>query len=115
MKFIVATVHVLLALASTNLVIAVAIAAPFTKRASDSLQYTRADTGAVSRIPNPPNDVCICIQIQGGAIELANDSDETVFLYRNSRSSGGYDIVGVGATSSKNGGPTYGVRLGSTV
>ncbi|OAQ23406.1 hypothetical protein K457DRAFT_130600 [Linnemannia elongata AG-77] len=113
MKFIVTAVHVLLALASTNLVIAVAIAAPFTKRASDSLQYTRSDTGAVSRIPNPPNDVCI--QIQGGAIELANDSDETVFLYRNSSCGGGYVIVGVGATSSKNGGPTYGVRLGSTV
>ncbi len=79
---------------------------------SGSFKYKRADTGTDANMFSPPSDVCL--PLDGGAVELANGTDATMFLYADVSCSGGYDIVGVGAIWSANVAPARGVRLGST-
>jgi hypothetical protein len=62
---------------------------------------------------DPPSDTCL--PLNGGAIRFSNDTTDTAFLYASGDCSGGWGLVGVGATwDAPTGVQALAVRLGST-
>lgn len=80
--------------------------------ASGSYTYI-TPAGQGSRVESPPSDTCM--PLTGGAIRFSNDTTDAAFLYGDSSCSGGWVLVGVGATwDAPSGVQALAVRLGST-
>ncbi|WP_187414665.1 hypothetical protein [Nonomuraea sp. PA05] len=55
------------------------------------------------------------VELTDGAVRFSNDTTDTAFLYGTTDCSGGWGLVGVGATwDAPTGVRAYAVRLGST-
>ncbi|WP_405689399.1 hypothetical protein [Streptomyces sp. NBC_01185] len=76
--------------------------------ASGSLKYKRADTGTENLISSPVSNECI--QLQVGAVEVANGTDATAFLYALLSARAG-TTSSVGAIWSANIAPAHAVRF----
>ncbi|WP_189954494.1 hypothetical protein [Streptomyces alanosinicus] len=93
--------------------LALLVAVPESAQAADgSYTYITAAGGAF-RVDEPASDTCL--PLVGGAVELANDTTDTAFLYADSSCRGGWGaLVGVGATwDAPTGAQALAVRLGS--
>ncbi|MGW3346871.1 hypothetical protein ACWDA3_26465 [Nonomuraea rubra] len=100
------------AVALTAPLTAVLLAAPAAQAASGTYTYV-TPAGQAFQVAEPPSDTCL--QLPGGAIRFSNDTTDTAFLYGTADCSGGWGLVGVGATwDAPTGVQSFAVRLGST-
>ncbi|MEV4177834.1 hypothetical protein [Nonomuraea sp. NPDC049709] len=100
------------AVALTTPLAAVLLTAPAAQAASGTYTYV-TPAGQAFQVAEPPSD--ICLQLTGGAIRFSNDTTDTAFLYATGDCSGGWGLVGVGATwDAPTGVQAFAVRLGST-
>ncbi|MCW7941401.1 hypothetical protein AAW14_04955 [Streptomyces hygroscopicus] len=76
--------------------------------------YTYVTTaGQAFEVRDPQSDTCL--PLTGGAVRFSNDTTDTAFLYGDASCSGGWALVGVGATwDAPTGVQALAVRLGST-
>ncbi|GGV03535.1 hypothetical protein GCM10010260_45390 [Streptomyces filipinensis] len=93
--------------------LALLVAVPGSAQAAGGSYTYITAAGQGFRVDEPQSDTCL--PLVGGAIRFSNDTTDTAFLYGDSSCSGGWALVGVGATwDAPTGVQAFGVRLGST-
>ncbi|WP_155128751.1 hypothetical protein [[Actinomadura] parvosata] len=100
------------AVALTAPLATILLAAPAAQAASGTYTWI-TPAGQPFQVVEPPSDTCL--ELSGGAIRFSNDTTDTAFLYGTPDCSGGWALVGVGATwDAPTGVQAFAVRLGST-